>query len=134
PQPDSRAALRGIPRSPARPAPSSVVVGRGSRLAGSDQESPIALGSLIRNSALLRLAAGPARQVRSRRGIESPMKKAQDICGIGLRGALAVILAAAFCNAAEPFYEGLGDHQRIVTTASPEAQKYFDQGLRFLQG
>ncbi|HTL68432.1 MAG TPA: hypothetical protein VL200_12275 [Lacunisphaera sp.] len=34
----------------------------------------------------------------------------------------------------EPFYAGLGTHTRHVTTASPEAQKYFDQGLRFYYG
>ncbi len=31
-------------------------------------------------------------------------------------------------------YEGLGPHTRKVTTTSPEAQKYFDQGLNFLFG
>ena len=29
-------------------------------------------------------------------------------------------------------FDGLGDHHRAITTASPEAQKYFDQGLRFM--
>ena len=32
----------------------------------------------------------------------------------------------------EPIFEGLGTHGREVTTASPEAQRYFDQGLCFL--
>ena len=32
----------------------------------------------------------------------------------------------------EPIFEGLGAHGRKVTTASPEAQRYFDQGLCFL--
>ena len=32
----------------------------------------------------------------------------------------------------EPIFEGLGTHGRKVTTASPEAQRYFDQGLCFL--
>ncbi|HJQ99749.1 MAG TPA: hypothetical protein VJ826_15650 [Candidatus Polarisedimenticolaceae bacterium] len=31
-----------------------------------------------------------------------------------------------------PHYQGLGDHTRKVTTASPEAQQYFDQGMAFL--
>lgn len=30
--------------------------------------------------------------------------------------------------------DNLGDHHRTVTTASPEAQKYFDQGLRLIYG
>jgi tetratricopeptide (TPR) repeat protein len=34
----------------------------------------------------------------------------------------------------EPFFEGLGSHTRKITTDSPEAQKYFDQGLDFLFG
>ena len=28
-------------------------------------------------------------------------------------------------------YDGLGDSHRRITTSSPEAQKYFDQGMRF---
>lgn len=32
----------------------------------------------------------------------------------------------------EPLFEGLGAHRRVVTTSSPEAQRYFDQGLAFL--
>jgi len=31
-----------------------------------------------------------------------------------------------------PLFEGLGSHSRGVTTVSPEAQRYFDQGLAFL--
>jgi tetratricopeptide (TPR) repeat protein len=34
----------------------------------------------------------------------------------------------------EPFFEGLGSHTRKVTTTSPLAQRYFDQGLAFLYG
>jgi tetratricopeptide (TPR) repeat protein len=34
----------------------------------------------------------------------------------------------------EPFFEGLGSHTRTVTTSSPLAQRYFDQGLAFLYG
>lgn len=29
-----------------------------------------------------------------------------------------------------PLFEGLGDHHHAITTAAPEAQAYFDQGLR----
>ena len=29
-----------------------------------------------------------------------------------------------------PLYDDLGDHQRAITTSSPKAQAYFDQGLR----
>ncbi len=31
-----------------------------------------------------------------------------------------------------PLFKGLGDYRRQVTTQSPEAQRYFDQGLAFL--
>jgi tetratricopeptide (TPR) repeat protein len=34
----------------------------------------------------------------------------------------------------EPFYEGLGSYSRKITTDSPEAQRYFAQGLAFLHG
>jgi len=34
--------------------------------------------------------------------------------------------------AAVPLFDGLGGHTRKVTTSSPEAQRYFDQGLLFL--
>ncbi|MEO6004185.1 MAG: hypothetical protein ABIZ04_17380 [Opitutus sp.] len=37
-------------------------------------------------------------------------------------------------SAPEPFFEGLGVYERKVTTSSAEAQRYFDQGLRFLFG
>ena len=61
---------------------------------------------------------------------------------------LACALAVAACDkppeepapsptpepAASPFFEGLGSHGRPVTGASPEAQRWFDQGLAFLYG
>jgi tetratricopeptide (TPR) repeat protein len=37
-------------------------------------------------------------------------------------------------RASEPFFSGLGSHTRKVTTRSPLAQRYFDQGLAFLFG
>jgi tetratricopeptide (TPR) repeat protein len=45
--------------------------------------------------------------------------------------ALALAIAAP---AKEPFFEGLGSYTRKVTTDSPEAQRYFNQGLAFLHG
>jgi len=36
--------------------------------------------------------------------------------------------------AREPLYEGLGSYSRKITIDSPEAQRYFDQGLAFLHG
>jgi len=52
---------------------------------------------------------------------------------------IVVCSAAAFamCHvraAKEPLYDGLGSYSRKVTTNSAEAQRYFDQGLGFLQG
>ena len=35
--------------------------------------------------------------------------------------------------AQEPFFEGLGSYTRPITTRSPQAQRYFNQGLAFLQ-
>ena len=36
--------------------------------------------------------------------------------------------------AKEPLYEGLGSYSRKITTDSPQAQRYFDQGLAFVHG
>ena len=36
--------------------------------------------------------------------------------------------------AREPLYEGLGSYSRKITTDSPEAQRYFNQGLAFVHG
>jgi tetratricopeptide (TPR) repeat protein len=47
----------------------------------------------------------------------------------------SVFLAFAPCfSAQEPFFDGLGSYTRKVTTSSPEAQKYFNQGLNFYYG
>src|SRR6476661_10585393 len=37
-------------------------------------------------------------------------------------------------RATEPFFEGLGSYSRKITTDSPRAQRYFNQGLAFLHG
>jgi hypothetical protein len=55
-----------------------------------------------------------------------------------LRSAI-VGLAIGFADfhahgAQEPFFEGLGSYKRKVTTDSPKAQRYFNQGLAFLHG
>src|SRR6478736_9726773 len=36
--------------------------------------------------------------------------------------------------AKEPLYDGLGSYSRKITTDSPEAQRYFNQGLAFVYG
>src|SRR5215510_16405215 len=47
----------------------------------------------------------------------------------------AVVLVTCHVLAAkEPLYDGLGSYSRKIPTGSPEAQRYFDQGLAFLQG
>src|SRR3954451_11853784 len=35
-------------------------------------------------------------------------------------------------SARPPLYDNLGTHHHAVTTSSPEAQRYFDQGLRLI--
>jgi tetratricopeptide (TPR) repeat protein len=47
---------------------------------------------------------------------------------------LVFLLAGKVIAGPEPFYEGLGSHQLKVTTKSPKAQRYFNQGLAFLHG
>src|SRR6267378_1891853 len=43
-------------------------------------------------------------------------------------------LALACHGAQEPLFEGLGSYTRTIATSSPEAQRYFNQGLAFLHG
>src|SRR5574339_680535 len=47
--------------------------------------------------------------------------------------ALALVVASACSKPAAPtvpLYDNLGTHAHAITTTSPEAQQYFDQGLR----
>jgi hypothetical protein len=61
--------------------------------------------------------------------------RVMKIAGIISGFALALVLASVGADSApEPFFEGLGSHTRKISTDSPEAQKYFDQGLNFLFG
>jgi tetratricopeptide (TPR) repeat protein len=50
-----------------------------------------------------------------------------------------LVIALAFASsslllAAEPLFEGLGKYQKKITTKSPEAQRYFNQGLAWFHG
>jgi len=48
---------------------------------------------------------------------------------------IVILVALAFgVSAKEPIFEGLGSYARKITTDSPEAQRYFNQGLAFLHG
>jgi tetratricopeptide (TPR) repeat protein len=53
-----------------------------------------------------------------------------------LRSAVVVLSclsgSGALAAPAPPLYDGLGAHARTVATTSPDAQRYFDQGLAFL--
>jgi tetratricopeptide (TPR) repeat protein len=53
-----------------------------------------------------------------------------------LIGLMFGLMIAPLVHAATPFplLEGLGNHTRKISTASPEAQRYFDQGLALLHG
>jgi len=54
---------------------------------------------------------------------------------LGIRFLLALVLSGVALTAAqEPLYSGLGSHTRKITTTSPEAQRYFDQGLAWFHG
>lgn len=49
------------------------------------------------------------------------------VVGVVLTGSVALA-------AQEPLYDGLGSYTRKITTRSPKAQRYFNQGLAFLHG
>jgi len=61
----------------------------------------------------------------------SPVRRASFVIGLAVLAASSRPLLAA--ESSVPFYE-VGTLSRAVTTASPEAQKYFDQGLAFMFG
>jgi tetratricopeptide (TPR) repeat protein len=52
-------------------------------------------------------------------------------CGLALGGCAGGGQHADSRQAAEPVFKGMGTHHREVTTVSPEAQRYFDQGLNW---
>lgn len=52
--------------------------------------------------------------------------------GIVVLSLFACVATAA--AAPEPLYDGLGTYTRKITTKSPKAQRYFNQGLAFLHG
>ena len=60
------------------------------------------------------------------------MKTALFACT--LVGALVCADLAPRATAAEPIYGGLGSHSWKISTRSPEAQRYFDQGLAWFYG
>jgi tetratricopeptide (TPR) repeat protein len=51
-----------------------------------------------------------------------------------MRSLLLSLMLLTACSTGEsravPLFDGLGDHQHAITTATPETQAYFDQGLR----
>ncbi len=54
-----------------------------------------------------------------------------------LASVIAVGIACTASNiiaAPEPLLDGLGSYSRKITTKSPKAQRYFDQGLGLLHG
>ncbi|MGE5215071.1 MAG: tetratricopeptide repeat protein [Nitrospirota bacterium] len=61
--------------------------------------------------------------------MKTPAKTSQLVVCSALTLVVLNLLAAK-----EPLYDGLGGYSRKITTTSAEAQRYFDQGLGFLQG
>ena len=52
----------------------------------------------------------------------------------GIALLMVALNGAGTVRATEPFFEGLGSYSRKITTDSPRAQRYFNQGLAFLHG
>jgi len=53
---------------------------------------------------------------------------------IGLFVVSIALGKAPILSAREPVFDGLGSYSRKITTASPQAQRYFNQGLGFYHG
>lgn len=67
------------------------------------------------------------------------MKSHRMLCRIGLLMLAMVVLAG--CQTAKPaakhgarLYDGFGNYTRTITTTSPEAQEWFNQGMQLLYG
>jgi tetratricopeptide (TPR) repeat protein len=61
------------------------------------------------------------------------MKTTAKIFQIVIWSTLA-LAGSTLVAAKEPLYDGLGSYSRKITTDSPEAQRYFNQGLAFVHG
>jgi len=70
---------------------------------------------------------------RSKTFIAFAMKPKSKLLQIPVCSALVFAMCDVLV-AKEPLYDGLGSYSRKITTGSPEAQRYFDQGLAFLHG
>lgn len=57
-----------------------------------------------------------------------------DFAGMGCLATIVLLIPCLTSRAQEPLFEGLGSYTRTVTTPSPAAQRYFNQGLAFLHG
>lgn len=53
---------------------------------------------------------------------------------IALLTLIIALAGAGIVKGKEPFFEGLGAYKQKITTDSPEAQRYFNQGLAFYHG
>ena len=62
------------------------------------------------------------------------MKPTTRVCWIALTLAFALAGADIVGAKEEPFFDGLGTYKRTITTDSPKAQRYFNQGLAFYHG
>jgi tetratricopeptide (TPR) repeat protein len=59
------------------------------------------------------------------------MKSFRQFLGIA---AIASAFGLSNLSAREPIFDGLGQYSRKITTASPKAERYFNQGLGFYHG
>ena len=60
---------------------------------------------------------------------ESNYSNSQFLCPLAI-----AFIALQSDGAQEPLFEGLGSYKRKVTTDSPKARRYFNQGVAFLHG
>ncbi|HEX8076879.1 MAG TPA: hypothetical protein VF511_03615, partial [Chthoniobacterales bacterium] len=59
--------------------------------------------------------------------------KWRRLCGF-LAATATVLAFASTSTAKEPLFEGLGNYSRTITTAAPNAARFFNQGLGFYHG
>jgi tetratricopeptide (TPR) repeat protein len=80
-------------------------------------------------TASLSLTSSSSRRAAKPAGAPVPLRIFSFLAG----AALALSVCSAI-GAPEPFYEGLGKHRMDITSDSPKAQRYFNQGMAFLYG
>jgi hypothetical protein len=100
------------------------------------QQAPVRRGAIAMKYALAMLLVASSVAVccgsESGKPSAAPSTATTAAMAIGADQTLHVPVTLTGWARGAMLFDGLGDYHRAITTTSPEAQKYFDQGLRFM--